>query len=175
MSASQASADSVSMALRGPGDTRRLGRAIAKGLCAGDLVILEGSLGAGKTFLVQAVARALGVPASVPVTSPTFELVHELPGRIPVVHADLYRLTPGAALHDLGLVEHIGHDAVVLVEWGDRFAEALGGQGLWVEMALGAGKARSVRVSWRGALGREMFERLLPQLSGFEPVVGPAA
>ena len=107
------------------GDTRRLGQALAAALRAGDLLVLEGSLGAGKTFLVQAIARALGVPASQPVTSPTFEIVHEFSGRVPVVHADLYRLEPSQPIDELGLLARIGNDAVVLVEWGERFAAQL--------------------------------------------------
>jgi tRNA threonylcarbamoyladenosine biosynthesis protein TsaE len=157
----------MQLQLHSQADTRRLGRALAAGLQLGDLIVLEGSLGAGKTFLVQAIARGLGVPASVPVTSPTFELVHELSGRLPIVHADLYRLSEGAELRDLGLPEHIGHDAVVLVEWGDRFAPALGGEGLWVWMELASGTQRRVRIEPRGELGEAMRARIFPRLSGF--------
>jgi tRNA threonylcarbamoyladenosine biosynthesis protein TsaE len=154
-------------------DTKRLGTALASGLQAGDLIVLEGGLGAGKTFLVQAIARALGVPRSVPVTSPTFELVHEFSGRVPLVHADLYRINAGASLHDIGLIERIGHDALVLVEWGDRFADALGAEGLWVWMALGEGSRRSVRLEARGALGQAMVARVLPSILALAPGLKP--
>jgi tRNA threonylcarbamoyladenosine biosynthesis protein TsaE len=152
--------------LRGKGDTRRLGKAMAKALRAGDLVVLEGSLGAGKTFLVQVIARALGVPASQPVTSPTFEIVHEFSGRVPIVHADLYRLEPSQPIDELGLLARIGNDAVVLIEWGERFAAQLGGAGVWVHMRLGAGNQRSCELSARGEHGAELLARLRPLLSG---------
>ncbi|HEX2679234.1 MAG TPA: tRNA (adenosine(37)-N6)-threonylcarbamoyltransferase complex ATPase subunit type 1 TsaE, partial [Polyangiales bacterium] len=140
MSADRQPTTEASIVLRSRADTRRLAKLLAAALTPGDLVVLEGDLGAGKTFLVQALARQLGVPADVPVTSPTFELVHELPGRIPIVHADLYRLPTGASIDELGITPRIGNDAVVLVEWGDRFASDLGRDGLWVFLALTGGE-----------------------------------
>lgn len=133
--------------------TRRLGAALGTVLVAGDLVVLEGDLGAGKTFLVRAVARALGVGAHVPVTSPTFALVHELPARVALVHADLYRLRDADELRELGLVERIGDDAVVLVEWGERFLHALGRDGVLVRLGLDAGGARRASLEALGARG----------------------
>src|SRR5262249_6982960 len=126
----------VSLLLRSRSDTRKLGGALAAALQPGDLVVLEGGLGAGKTYLVQAIAHALGVPRSAPVTSPTFELVHEFSARLPLVHADLYRLEPSEPLDELGISTRVGADAAVLVEWGDRFAEQLGNAGLWLYLEL---------------------------------------
>lgn len=115
--------------------TRLLGRALADVLKPGDLVLLEGELGSGKTFLVRCIVRALGVPASVRVTSPTFALVHELNGRIPIVHADLYRLEAAGDLDELGLHDRIGSDALVLVEWGARFSTELAGDGVLIRLS----------------------------------------
>jgi tRNA threonylcarbamoyladenosine biosynthesis protein TsaE len=115
-------------------DTQRLGAAIARILSPGDLVILSGDLGAGKTFLVRSVARALG--ARSPVTSPTFTLVQEYAtSGAPLVHADLYRLLgdprKGHLVDDevarLGLRERRGEGALLLVEWGQEAIAALGG------------------------------------------------
>jgi tRNA threonylcarbamoyladenosine biosynthesis protein TsaE len=139
--------------------TRRLGAALAEVLVPGDLIVLEGDLGAGKTFLVRAIARGLGVPSRLPVTSPTFTLVNEHRARVPLVHADLYRLGDADELVELGLVDRIGRDAVVIVEWGDRFREALGDEGLWIWLSLDT-DGRTARLSAHGARGESLLTRL---------------
>ncbi len=139
--------------------TRRLGAVLASASQPGDLLVLEGGLGAGKTFLVRGIARALGVPSRRPVTSPTFTLVNEHAARIPLVHADLYRLGDADDLVELGLSERIGGDALVIVEWGARFGAALGGQGVWLELELDA-ELRCAVIEPRGERGRAFFERI---------------
>jgi tRNA threonylcarbamoyladenosine biosynthesis protein TsaE len=142
--------ETLTMPLPNRRATRRLGARLGELLRAGDLLVLEGDLGAGKTFLVRAIARRLGVPSAVPVTSPTFTLVqeHSTPSG-PLLHADLYRLGDADELVELGLVPRIGGDAVVIVEWGDRFADALGGEGLWIHLGL-TESGRSARLEARG-------------------------
>lgn len=158
-------ADHVSLSLPTRRATRKLGVALAAALHPGDLVVLEGDLGAGKTFLVRGIARGLGVPSSVPITSPTFALVHEIDeARVPLIHADLYRLGDADELLELGLLPRIGSDAVLLVEWGDRFAQALGGEGLWLWLSLGS-DGRTARLEPRGARGAALLRRLAPQLA----------
>ncbi len=121
--------------------TIRLGRALAANVRPGDLVVLDGGLGAGKTFLVRAMLRALGVGEAVPVPSPTFTLMNEygpdVGARVPVVHADLYRLLgPSAddAIADLGLRERRGEGWAVVVEWGGEHVAALGGDAARIEL-----------------------------------------
>ena len=97
--------------------TRELANAIGPLLGAGDVLVLAGDLGAGKTTFTQGLAVSLGVTA--PVTSPTFTLVHEYSGRVPIVHVDVYRLEHLQEVHDLGFDELVGGDAVAVVEWGD--------------------------------------------------------
>jgi tRNA threonylcarbamoyladenosine biosynthesis protein TsaE len=144
--------------------TQVFGRTLARVLEPGDLVVLTGDLGAGKTTLVRSIARGLGVPDSVAVTSPTFELVHELPGRMPVIHADLYRLAPGDDLDELGLLPRIGGDAVVIVEWGDKFAGELGGEGLWIDLAL-QDHQRACVIRGQGRRGAARVKSLMPLVS----------
>lgn len=129
-------------------------------------MVLEGELGAGKTFLARAIARAFGVPSDVRVTSPTFELVHELPGRTPLVHMDLYRLDDAAALRELGIGEPGGDDAVRLVEWGDRFGSELGNDGLWLSLSSAVvASQRNCRVDARGPGGARLLQRLRGELA----------
>ncbi|MHB1777773.1 MAG: tRNA (adenosine(37)-N6)-threonylcarbamoyltransferase complex ATPase subunit type 1 TsaE [Acidimicrobiales bacterium] len=125
--------------------TRRLAAALAAVCRPGDVVLLVGGLGAGKTTFAQGFARGLGVPG--PVTSPTFTLVREYAvagqpdagqpdaGRVRrLLHADVYRLDSLAEVVDLGLLEQVEEGAVVLVEWGDVAAPVLGDEVLTVAL-----------------------------------------
>lgn len=119
------------MHLRTRRDSTLLARRIADVLEPGDLVLLSGDLGAGKTFLARAIARALGVGAEERVASPTFALVNEyVTKRAPLLHADLYRLLDApdlaAEVARLGLRERRDEGAIVLCEWGDGAAGSLG-------------------------------------------------
>ena len=104
-------------------ETERLGEILAPLLRAGDVVALSGDLGAGKTRLVQGVARGLGIADAV--TSPTFNLLLVHPAPVPLYHFDLYRLEREDELGDIGFFETIESDGVSLIEWGDRFPDAL--------------------------------------------------
>lgn len=160
--------EGLALELHSRGDTRRFGHAVAACVLPGDLLVLEGDLGAGKTFFVRALARALGVPSDVPVTSPTFELIHELPARVPLVHADLYRLDGQGTVEELGIAERIGRDAVVVVEWGARFfggKGALGADGILVSLALLRANARRCELTAFGPRGTSFLERLRGQLA----------
>jgi tRNA threonylcarbamoyladenosine biosynthesis protein TsaE len=141
---------SVRLTLGTRRSTRTLGLAIARSLEAGDLVLLSGDLGAGKTFLARCIARGLGVRGAV--TSPTFTLVREIPTpRGLLVHADLYRLrgdTLDAETRRLGLREHRADGAFVMVEWGEEALEALGGNPeLSVALAITGPHAREAILS----------------------------
>jgi tRNA threonylcarbamoyladenosine biosynthesis protein TsaE len=141
--------------------TIRLARAIAPALQASDLVVLSGDLGTGKTFFARALCRALGVPSKVGIVSPTFTLVQELEGRLPIAHADAYRLTSEAELLGLGLREARGEGAVVVLEWGAPYVELLGGDALVVTLEHGASaSARRARLASVGRRGAEIMLRV---------------
>lgn len=125
---------------RGAHETESVGAALGRFLHEGDLVVIGGDLGTGKTTFVKGVARALGVRD--PVTSPTFTIVQEYEGSVPVAHVDIYRLQRVQELHDLGLEEMLD-DRVVLVEWGDVVAPLLPRER--VEVQLTAGEDPDVR------------------------------
>lgn len=116
-------------------ETDRLGAMLADVLAPGGVVALIGTLGAGKTRLVQAVAAALGNPHD-SITSPTFVLVNEyLAGRIPVYHFDTYRLKDEDEFLEIGPEEYFAGQGITFVEWADRFAELLPENYLKVEIA----------------------------------------
>ncbi|MBL8851595.1 MAG: tRNA (adenosine(37)-N6)-threonylcarbamoyltransferase complex ATPase subunit type 1 TsaE [Planctomycetaceae bacterium] len=105
-------------------ETDRLGAALASLLRPGDVVALNGQLGAGKTRLVQAVAKALGDVRQT-VNSPTFVLIHEYDGRIPLYHVDAYRLRDSEEFLSIGGDEVLAGDRACLIEWADRVADVL--------------------------------------------------
>ena len=152
-------------------DTRALAAAMAEILEPGDIVSLSGQLGAGKTRFVQGAARALGV--NEPVTSPTFVLVREYHGRLPIFHADVYRLTRVQDAIDLGLDEMLDGEGVTFIEWGDGVESLFGDNFLRVEMAAGdeetgdsetgdvvTREGRSVTMSSDGPSWHARWERL---------------
>jgi tRNA threonylcarbamoyladenosine biosynthesis protein TsaE len=103
--------------------TRQFAAELGTILSAGDVVVLVGDLGAGKTTFAQGLAYGLGVDA--PVTSPSFTLVQEYAGRVPVAHVDVYRLERVQELHDLGFEELLDGDTVTMIEWGDAVQQVL--------------------------------------------------
>jgi len=103
---------------KGPEETRRLARDLASKISKGTTILLYGELGAGKTTFVQGLAEGLGVPEEVYVSSPTFSLINEYPGRQKLYHVDLYRLAP-EEVEDLGLPE-LASQGVMVIEWAER-------------------------------------------------------
>jgi tRNA threonylcarbamoyladenosine biosynthesis protein TsaE len=112
--------------------TRSLGRLLGGVLKAGDVVALAGDLGTGKTCLTQGIAEGIGVPGDYRITSPTFTLVNEYPGRLTLYHVDVYRLAGGADLFDLGFEEFSEGQGVVVIEWAEKIREDIPPGALWV-------------------------------------------
>jgi tRNA threonylcarbamoyladenosine biosynthesis protein TsaE len=129
--------------------TQRLGARLGEMLEAGDVVLLDGDLGAGKTELAQGIAR--GVVVEEPVTSPTFTLVHEYRGRLPVYHVDLYRIGGEVEAADLGIEDYLYGDGVTLVEWSARAPGILPRDRLTVELRPVAETKRAIRMVPHGA------------------------
>lgn len=107
--------------------TIALAERLARVLAPGDLLLLTGPLGAGKTFFTGALCHAWGLPEEEPVTSPTFALVQEYPTEPALNHADLYRLGSEEEVFELGLAERRLEGQVVVAEWGAPYADVLGG------------------------------------------------
>ncbi|MBR6954212.1 MAG: tRNA (adenosine(37)-N6)-threonylcarbamoyltransferase complex ATPase subunit type 1 TsaE [Clostridia bacterium] len=112
------------MVTRSPEETRRLGAALAASLQAGDVLLLLGDLGAGKSEFTRGIARGLGIGG--PIASPSFTILNLYEeGRLPLCHFDWYRLSGAEELWDMGLEEYLGGDSVAVVEWPERCPEAL--------------------------------------------------
>jgi tRNA threonylcarbamoyladenosine biosynthesis protein TsaE len=156
---------------RSAAHTRALGAALGRALQPGDFVGLVGDLGAGKTELVRGVALGAGV-AEGTVSSPTFAIVYPYEGRIPLFHADLYRVADADELYATGFADLVGGGAV-LVEWLDRVWSAAPSEILLIEMKpiRGSAKARVLRVTARGSRPAS----LLAQLTRTDPTWATAA
>lgn len=141
-------------------ETENLARALADVLEPGTVIALVGNLGAGKTRLVRAICEALGIDRR-EVASPTFVLVHEYEGRLPVYHFDTYRLQQPADFLKLGADEYLTSDGVCLIEWADRVADLLPADHLRVEIAATGETSREFRFKANGPISA----RLVAQLS----------
>ena len=114
--------------------TLETGRIIGSVLERGDIVALIGELGSGKTCLTQGLAQGLGVAENVPVVSPTFTLINEYPGRLPLVHLDVYRLSGPRDLEDMGYEEYFYGGGVIVIEWAEKIRDVLPDRTLFVCM-----------------------------------------
>ena len=135
--------DSLILTATTAADLQAIGARLGRALAAGDVLALVGPLGAGKTTFVQGLARGLDVPADRHVASPTFALVNEHPGRVPLVHADLYRINDARELDELGLADAYDR-AAVAIEWLDRFPDAAPRERLTIEIAIARDGARAL-------------------------------
>ena len=148
---------------RRPEETQDVAAALAGLLAPGDVVSLTGDLGAGKTCFVQGAARALGVEE--PVTSPTFVLVREYRGHLPVYHVDVYRLNRLHEVLDLGFEDLLDPAGVVFVEWGDAIESLLPDSRLEVRMTAPDDTVRDLRLTGHGSW--------LPRWERLEGLLGP--
>jgi tRNA threonylcarbamoyladenosine biosynthesis protein TsaE len=117
-------------------ETQELGQALGAGIHEAVIIALTGDLGTGKTAFVQGLAKGLDVSEKYYITSPTFTLINEYPGRHPLFHVDLYRIEHASELEEIGLDEILQQNAVIAIEWADRlFGETLSGHlGLFFRM-----------------------------------------
>jgi tRNA threonylcarbamoyladenosine biosynthesis protein TsaE len=143
-----------------PAETRRLGQGLGHALQPGAVVSLEGELGAGKTCLVQGLARGLGVPKDRSVRSPSFTIINEHPGRARLYHVDLYRIQDAAELGELGLEECFDAGGVTAVEWLDRFPHLKPPDHLQVRFEVRGPKRRAITISATGPRARAALAAL---------------
>ena len=145
--------------------TERLGQALANCLLPGSVVALVGTLGAGKTRLVKALASAAGVPAD-EVCSPTFTLVHEYQGRVPIYHFDAYRLADDDEFLQLGPEEYFESLGWTLIEWADRVSACLPTDYLQISIEVISPTARLFQLHSVGPVSQTVLECLTLRLPG---------
>jgi tRNA threonylcarbamoyladenosine biosynthesis protein TsaE len=142
-----------------PGETRRIGERIGRALQAGDVVLLSGELGAGKTVLAQGIGRGLDVRD--PIKSSSFVIMNEYEGRLRLFHADLYRLEDPAQVAELALDE-LAADGVLVVEWPERAPRELPGDHLAVSLAYDGARGRAICVDAHGARYEPLARKFAP-------------
>lgn len=149
----------IRLASDSPEQTREIGRAVGAVLQVGDVIALNGPLGAGKTVLVKGIAEGAGVTDSRRVTSPTFVIVNEYDGRLHLYHIDAYRLGGDRELDALG-IDEFAEQGAILVEWADRVAGALPEDRLTIAIEPTGEQSRELRASAAGPRASEIAESL---------------
>jgi tRNA threonylcarbamoyladenosine biosynthesis protein TsaE len=139
-----------SIVTRSAEETFALGAAVGAAAPGGTVLCLFGDLGSGKTKLTQGIASGLSVPTGYAVTSPTFTYVNEYPGRLPLFHIDLYRITSPEELLDLGWEEYITADGVVAVEWAERAGDWLPERRIDAAITITGTDERRFDITFRG-------------------------
>jgi len=149
----------------GADETHAIGVQLGQCAEAGDVILLTGELGSGKTTLTQGIAQGLDV-AERP-RSPTFVMAAEYHGRLPLYHLDLYRIDQEAELGELGLEEYLSGEGVTVVEWADRTPTAFPPERLWVSLEVVDGDTRRISMAAEG----ERYIALLTTLQSRSPIV----
>ncbi|OPL14855.1 MAG: tRNA threonylcarbamoyladenosine biosynthesis protein TsaE [delta proteobacterium MLS_D] len=144
-------------------DTLRIGLIIGERALPGMVIALVGDLGAGKTSLTQGIAAGLGVPDEYYVTSPSFTLVNEYPGRLPLYHFDVYRLAGPADLDDLGYDDYVCGAGLTVIEWAEKIMDRLPEDVVVVKMKNSSDEEREIELSSRSEEGFELLKKALEE------------
>ena len=144
----------------GTSQTIRLGKKIGSRLRAGDVVALKGELGAGKTQFIKGLASGAGVGKSTYVSSPSFTLINEYPGKVPFYHIDLFRLDIQREAEGLGLEDYFHGEGITAIEWADKIPNLLPKELLRIELLYVGEHTRSFRFLGRGERPEELVKKI---------------
>lgn len=147
-----------------PEETLRVGAFLGQHLAKGSVVALSGELGSGKTCLTQGIARGLEVPEGFYVTSPSYSLVNEYPGRLRLFHVDLYRVRDVLELEEIGLDEIIGTDGVTVIEWAEKLVGVLPDERLSVSISIVDNQTRDLHLTGHGQSAVDLLEKCSDEL-----------
>jgi len=148
----------MSLKLANLDETAAFGRLVGRLASPGDIITLTGELGAGKTTLTQFIGQGLEVPESCYITSPTFSIMHEYPGRLPLYHFDLYRVGQEEII-DMGFEDYLYGEGVSVIEWPDRLGELLPEDRVEFYLSFMGNTAREIEFRPFGE-GRHLLEAL---------------
>ncbi len=148
------------MTSRSPEDTIKLGEAVGRAVTGRLIIALIGNLGSGKTVFVKGLARGLAVPKGFMITSPSYTLINEYPGRVPLFHADLYRLTTAMDIESTGLLDTMDAKGVLAIEWAERICEKDLAEDMRVHFDIGEGDIRFITITGCGQAGMDLVREL---------------
>ena len=151
---------SATFTLASPKATADFGRLLGREALPGDIITLGGNLGAGKTTLTQAIGQGLLVPAQCYITSPTFSLLHEYPGRIPLHHMDLYRLADEEEIEVLGFEDYLYGEGLCVIEWPERLGSLMPEERLHIDIRFAGETARTAALTGYGDNWQERIRAL---------------
>jgi len=142
-------------------ETQKLGKIIGKAVKGGTVLALTGDLGSGKTAFVQGLARGLEVPDDYYITSPSYTLINEYPGRSPLFHVDLYRISDPVDMEDIGLYEILHNSGVVAIEWADRIEQKLLSDSISIHFELTGDKTRKISITAYDVKNADLLKNIL--------------
>ena len=143
---------------RSAGETQELGQKLGKNIQPGIVLALYGDLGSGKTVFVQGLGAGLNVPEDYTINSPTYMLINEYPGRIKLLHVDLYRIDNPGKEEDTGLDDVFGNNAVAAIEWADRLGDDLPKNHIKIQFEIYGTESRKIKFSAYGQRGVNLLK-----------------
>jgi tRNA threonylcarbamoyladenosine biosynthesis protein TsaE len=150
----------ITITTHSPEETRVLGQHLGETLTQGLVITLDGDLGSGKTTFVQGIAKGLGVSENYYITSPTYTLINEYPGRHSLFHIDLYRLGDSLGLDDLGLDEILYSQGISAIEWADRLPDNALTSYISIQIIVMDDNARKVTITAYGLENTDLIKEL---------------
>jgi len=142
-------------------ETKKLGKIIGTAVTGGTVLALTGDLGSGKTSFVQGLARGLEVPDDYYITSPSYTLINEYPGRYPLFHVDLYRISDPVDMEDIGLYEILHTSGIVAIEWADRIEQKLSPDSINIQFELTGDKTRKICITAYDFKNADLLKNIL--------------
>ena len=142
-------------------ETQKLGEIIGTAITDGTVLALTGDLGSGKTAFVQGLARGLEVPDDYYITSPSYTLINEYPGRYPLFHVDLYRILNPTDLEDIGLYEILHNSGIVAIEWADRIGQRLMPDAITIHFEITGDETRKISIAANDLKNANLLKNIL--------------